>query len=458
MNITILVYGSLGDVQPYAALGAGLKSFGYDVTVAADPSFKPLIDGFGLSFAPVAGNPVDVVNCADARVALDSGANLLRRARAYKAFTRNFSEHVGTNLDESWEACRGSDVFVFALNSFAGYHVAERLNVPSFGISIAPYTRTRTMPSIHFADWPSLGEGPNMLTHLLTERLFFLPPASGAINEWRKKTLDLPPLSSRGHLRTLAEHSKIPILYSYSPTLFPAPVDWPPWIHVTGYWFPEASAEWTPPKPLVDFLEAGSVPVYIGFGSMAQTEWIRPETRVGTIIGALDHARQRGIVSFGPNVPSDIALPDHVFRVESVPHDWLFRRVSMTVHHGGSGTTSQSLRAGVPMQITPFMWDQPFWGRRVMAAGLGPQAIPYNKLDATSLGDAIRGVLANSSMQAAARSAGERVRRENGVERAVRIVETYLAAKRSVIRPGARSGGQTVRGVRARAARAAGAV
>ena len=37
---------------------------------------------------------------------------------------------------------------------------------------------------------------------------------------------------------------------------------------VTGYWFLDAAADWTPPAALMKFLNSGKPPVYIGFGSM----------------------------------------------------------------------------------------------------------------------------------------------------------------------------------------------
>src|SRR5205823_5563553 len=107
-----------------------------------------LISRLGLSFAPVAGNPLDIVNDEDARTVMDSNANVLRRMAALKRFNSTMERYVEKNLSDSWTACCNSEAFVFSLNSFGGYHIAERLGVPSFGISIAPYTRTRTMPSI----------------------------------------------------------------------------------------------------------------------------------------------------------------------------------------------------------------------------------------------------------------------------------------------------------------------
>lgn len=59
----------------------------------------------------------------------------------------------------------------------------------------------------------------------------------------------------------------------------------------------------------------------------------------------------RGATSPGEVVP----VPDCVFTVNSIPHDWLFPQVDAACHHGGAGTVAASLRFGVPTLICPFL-------------------------------------------------------------------------------------------------------
>lgn len=430
MKITILVYGSLGDVQPYVVLGAGLKRAGHDVQVAADSIYEPLIRRHGVSFVPVFGDPADVLESEAAQLVMDSEAGIMKRMAAYGTFNRNMAEHIAKNLEESWAACQDTEVLIFSFLAYGGYHIAEKLGVPAFAVAISPFTRTRTMPSINFAPRAWLGGGYNLLTHTMTERLFFMPPPSKQINLWRQQTLGLKPLPGKGHMGTFRNSPAIPVLYSFSPVLVPRPPDWPDWVHMDGYWFSEPDATLRPPQDLVDFLAAGAPPVYIGFGSMSAKAGGRAVAdRLQMLFEALDRAGQRGIISVDKNVPQDIPFPATVFRCGAVPHDWLFPQVMMTVHHGGSGTTAQSLRAGVPMLITPFMWDQPFWGRQVAALGLGPAPIPHKRLTADNLAAAIREVADSPAMRDAARAAGERVRGENGVARAVAVIEERLRAR-----------------------------
>jgi sterol 3beta-glucosyltransferase len=98
------------------------------------------------------------------------------------------------------------------------------------------------------------------------------------------------------------------------------------------------------------------------------------------------------------------------------------------VHHGGPGTTGAALRAGKPNIVVPHTADQPFWGRRVYTLGAGPPPIPAAKLSADKLARAIEVTLKDKTIQANASELGEQIRREDGVENAVELIERYVRA------------------------------
>src|SRR5713226_6513996 len=100
---------------------------------------------------------------------------------------------------------------------------------------------------------------------------------------------------------------------------------------------------------------------------------------------------------------------------QSVPHSWLFPRVSAVVHHGGAGTTGAGLRAGVPSIVTPFVADQPNWAGRIEALGVGPRPIPFRELTADLLADAIRQATSDTAMRQRASDLGEQIRSEDGI-------------------------------------------
>src|SRR5436305_14366449 len=173
-----------------------------------------------------------------------------------------------------------------------------------------------------------------------------------------------------------------------SPALIPKPRDWGNHINISGFFFLELATGYTPPPDLADFLAAGPPPVYIGFGSIVVDD---PNAMTKMIFEAVRKTGQRALVSkgWGGLGADEIGVPDGVFMLGNVPHDWLFKYVSCVVHHGGAGTTAAGISMGKPTVIVPFFGDQPFWGSMVARAGAGPQPIPYKHLTADALAAAI---------------------------------------------------------------------
>jgi sterol 3beta-glucosyltransferase len=184
-------------------------------------------------------------------------------------------------------------------------------------------------------------------------------------------------------------------------------------VQVTGYWFLDPPAGWRPPADLLHFLQAGPPPVSIGFGSMASRDV--PAT-LNLVLQALELSGQRGVLLSGwGGLGKGRALPEFVFRAESLPHSWLFPRMAAVVHHGGAGTTGAALRSGVPSVLTPFAADQPSWARLVYALGAGPAPLPFQRLTAEQLAEAIREAVTNTAMQQCAAEIGKQIQAEDGV-------------------------------------------
>jgi UDP:flavonoid glycosyltransferase YjiC (YdhE family) len=116
-------------------------------------------------------------------------------------------------------------------------------------------------------------------------------------------------------------------------------------------------------------------------------------------------------------------LPDDVYCLESIPHDWLFPRMAAVIHHGGAGTTGAGMRSGVPSFAVPFFGDQYFWGDRLARLGVGPLPIPRDKLTPEKLAEAIRRATTDEDMKRRAADVGRRVRAEDGAANAVTAFE-----------------------------------
>ena len=238
-------------------------------------------------------------------------------------------------------------------------------------------------------------------------------------NRARMELLGLPPAPWRGAFERGASPRE-PVLYGFSPSVLPRPADWGARVHVTGYWFADEPDGWVPPQEVVRFLEEGPPPVYIGFGSMSVKE---PEATMRLVLDAIAATGRRAIVHAGWAGLAATATPDDVLIVGSVPHAWLLPRVGAIVHHGGAGTTAAAIRAGVPSVVVPFHGDQPFWAGLTHTLGVGTKPIPRRRLTATRLAAAIEEAFTVDELRQRAAELGERVRREDGVGRAVALIE-----------------------------------
>jgi sterol 3beta-glucosyltransferase len=421
MRITILAIGSNGDIQPLIALAVGLQQAGrHKVRFAAPDNFEPLAREHHLDFFPLGINTQELLGSQKLKAGIETGRNFFLWFLNVLQLVRPMVDRL---MERTWISCQNAETIVYSTIGFGAYHVAEKLGVPCFMATplpgLAP-TRAYPNPGGVFPALP-LGGRYNKLTYFL-DRQFLQTLTGQYINRWRREKLNLPVISFGQFPYNQLNGQPLPVLGSYSSIVVPRPPDWGEHIHVTGYWFLDPDLDWQPPAGLVDYLESGSPPVYIGFGSMVSRI---PRQTTQLISEALERSGQRGVLSTGWGGLGSAELSANVFMLDSVPHAWLFPRVSAVVHHGGSGTTGAGLRAGVPSVLVPHMGDQPFWAKRVAELGVGPQPIPRSQLTAGRLASAISSAVTDTGMHARAEALGERIRSEDGVGRAISIIEGY---------------------------------
>ncbi|HOU14568.1 MAG TPA: glycosyltransferase [Anaerolineae bacterium] len=408
MHITILAFGTRGDIQPFVALGRGLQAAGHIVRVVTQADFCAFVSDYGLDCAPVS---------VDLRAAWEAqkkpGVDL-------PAMYRVARQYLGRALNEMWAACNAAEALVFNyMGRIPGLHLVEKLRVPAYLGLIHPHQMDFFY---HWRYFNNAGQPVINVKEGVIDRLMQITYA-GLINQWRRKTLNLRPAPLVGNDGWLAEW-KIPALCSWSPAIFPKLPEWPDWFHLTGYWFLDHPATWQPPQDLVDFLAAGPPPVYVGFSGVTHLEI---ENMTEIIVQGLALAQQRGILASGwSDLGKHVALPETVYAAEAVPHDWLFPQLTVAVHHGGVGTTAAAFRAGIPSVVIPFVVDEPFWAGRVEQLGVGPAGIPPRQLTAERLAAAIQTALNDNSVKMRAANLGKRIRAEDGVARAVKLFQQYL--------------------------------
>jgi UDP:flavonoid glycosyltransferase YjiC (YdhE family) len=417
MKITVFAAGSRGDIQPCIALSKGLQQAGYRVRLAAPEDFADFIQEHDVDFYPLRGDVQQIMASDTGRKFMQSGgSNPLTSIRAIR---KMISPVIRQMAEDAYAACRNADAMIcLGVFSAFGKSIAEALNIPIINIEPTPLLPTNTFPA---ASWPmqkNLGGWHNHLSGLAMLEVIWLWYRP-FVNDFRK-SLGLSTYSAAGFYRALRS---IPMMGAYSPSIIPRPEDWPGSAHVTGYFFLDTKFDWQPSSELKAFLDAGDPPVYIGFGSMAGRN---PEKITRLVLDALAQTGQRGLLLTGWGGLRPELVPNNVFVVDAVPHSWLFPRMAAVVHHGGAGTTAEALRAGVPSVIVPFVLDQPFWGARVKALGLGPDPIPQKRMTADRLANAIRIAVSDPNMKQRANSYGAAIRAEDGIGNAIKIIKQHF--------------------------------
>ena len=429
LKVLLVTIGSRGDIQPYIALGVGLAASGHEVTVCTNEHFAGFVRAHGLTYGHMNNGFVDLITSLEGRAGLERMASLPGTLLAVAKLLRQVGPMQQEMLDDAWRVAQEMrpDVVIFHPKVPGAVDMADALEVPSIMAPLFPQVvATSAFPAVGFPDLP-LGAGYRRLTYSIVETLTDRI-GSGPIHKWRHANGLGPRPRLLGQLSD-RHGRRLPVLHAFSSTVCPRPHDWPESAVASGFWSLDGATGWAPPPALLDFLEAGPAPVYVGFGSMAGRN---PERLTSVVLQALDRSGCRGVVATGWGGLTKQALPENVFSLSDAPHDWLFPRVSAVVHHGGAGTTAAGLRAGQPTIICPFFADQPFWGRRVAMLGAGPRPIAQKSLTAERLAEAILAATKNQSMRNAAQEIRHRLHEERGVVSAVTWIERWMESRASI--------------------------
>lgn len=417
MKICVICVGSHGDMRPYIALGVGLKNQGFDVCLASHQKAEDLCGQFNLEFRLIEGDLTDLRGSNNS-IFEDVGGNKLKLALA---MVRAFKSTLEKQLQTSLQAVQDADIIIYGPAVFAVPHIGEATGIPIFRLMMQPEIRTHEHPSIFFAN-QKLGKSFNFASHLITEQLFWHPVRRN-INNWRRSEFGLKKLPCLGPAYD-HYHQTIPTLVAFSPLLMPQPGDWPSHIRMTNFCRLPEGKNWQPPASLQKFLEAGSLPIYLGFGSMTKA---CPSSIVVRLIEVLKESKVRTIIHGSLPGLFDIDLPSFIYPLHYAPHDWLFPRMAAVVHHGGVGTTAAGLYAGKPTLTLPFMADQYLWNQRIAALKIGPLGFSIKQLTKERFSKCLHDLLHNPHYQVNAQKLSQAMlNEEDGVELTIRTIKSYI--------------------------------
>jgi vancomycin aglycone glucosyltransferase len=412
MKALVAGVGSRGDLQPLVALAVRLRDAGHEVRLAGSEAGLPLAAEAGiqlLSMGPDLG----------ARIAADDDF----RDRPLASLRKLVGIIRGTTDDQfavlephhTW-----ADVIVAGGMVPAAPVLAEHARIP---LRLACYATqllasgdhpTPLTPDLALPSWV------NRLSWWLFVR-GYSAVMQGGPNAHRER-LGLP-RTRRLHYKSFPPHA---LLVAADSRLCP-PAEHAPDAIQTGPWVLARRAP-IPPEAQA-WLESGPAPVYVGFGSMPDSD---PAATTRLIAEAVEAAGVRAFVSAGAaKLGGD--LPSSCFSLGDCAHGDLFPALAGVVHHGGAGTTHAAALAGVPQLVVPHLMDQYGFGRRVAALGIGPPPLRRSRLTAAALADGLRALTTGEAFRQRAAEEGARMRAIDGLALAVRALEHDVAAGRRFV-------------------------
>lgn len=419
-RITILAFGTRGDVAPMTGLAAGLRHhLGATVAIAAQHPYEQMITDAGFDFRLLPRDTESDTHSSEYGQAMVDG----RRLKPSKEAIVGMREDLVGVGEAMAEAADDADLLLCGgpVGTLLGSHVAEALGRPSAALVLQPsyVTGDFAPPALGTRSYGRIGNRTAWRLAGAGEKLF-----APLIDDLRT-TLGLPEQSLRSRRRRLAREWTQ--LCGFSTHVVTAPDDWPDHVHVTGYWWPAEPHTPEVPAGLVDFLADGPPPVYIGLGSSA----ISDGERISEIVrDALRSGGQRGVIHSGW-AHLDGGDDDNLFTIGDVEHSWLLPQMGAAVHHCGAGTTAATLRAGLPTVALPGIMDQPFWAQRLHRLGCAPTPVPRTSISAPVLAEAISSTMGDGQYRRAAATVAEELASEDGTTAACRIIETLLSAPTS---------------------------
>lgn len=423
MRFAFLTAGTRGDTQPYVALASELMRRGHQVVITATEDLAGFIQKAGIDAIPYTGLRM--------RELFDSptGKEFLARgqmARFLRWLSAEQARHEQAVLDALLQATERADVLVsHPLLEVGARSLAQWKRLRLLRTHLAPVIPTRAFPSpLLNVQW--LPFGPlRWASHRLVQEMVWRAERPGHVAACRKYGI----APATRNPRSLLEEERVPCAHLMSPTLVPRPSDWAPHHVITGHCGLPASLRERlgegPLEPKLErWLQGGSPPIYFGFGSLPILD---PPAFLRTVREVLVALGLRGLIVSGWTNMQEFEGDDRLFLAQSLNHDEVLPRCQAVVHHGGAGTTTTALTAGVPALVCSVFLDQLFWGARIQELGAGVW-LPFQRFTAARLREALERLLSGPA-QARAAELGARMREERGLQAAADFMEQHSRAR-----------------------------
>jgi|SRR5829696_6184405 len=419
MRIILNTFGSFGDVHPYMVIAMELQRRGHTPVIAAMEGYREKIAGAGLEFAPVR---------PDIPPPKEQGTELVEKIMEPMTGPRFLMEGlvfpaVRDSYEDLLKAIAGADLLVTHPAAPAGPLVARKTGIAWISTVLAPFSFISAYdpPVPPFWQWTRKLSvlGPGVMGFLLNTMKSTYK--AKAVTELR----DELGLADAGNPMFEGQHSPTLVLALFSELFGKPQPDWPPQTKITGFCFYDGHHETQMQPELLRFLNNGAPPIVFTLGSSAV--WVARDFFQESIQAAKRLGR-RAVLLIGDERNRPRSLPEGIIAVDYAPYQSLLPGACAVVHHGGVGTTSQGLLAGVPTLIVPFAFDQS--DNAEHAYKLGTSRTLYRKnYFASRVANELHELLRDPTYARKALEVSQRLKQEDGPGRAADLIEQVLSGR-----------------------------
>jgi vancomycin aglycone glucosyltransferase len=395
MKVVIVTQGSLGDIRPFIAIGVSFRKQGHQITFCAPKNFQSLFSNYDFSYYPVGINFQSLTDNNKPQNDKKQVMQLLQQSisdqfNLLSKITKDANLIIGNGLD------------------FAGRSIAEYHKVPYFLIVPMPLafkSKYHAPMSIPFQKRPSwLNIFFWWINEVVSKSVF-----GKKINQYRLK-LGLSKINN--YIDFMSQNA----ILAANSVLAPLPPDCKN-IYQSG--FPDYDEGLELDWEIIDFINSGNAPIYIGFGSMTDSESASTSKFLNNLV---QQSKHHFIISRGwANLRFSRSYSNVLF-IDNVPHAKLFPLMSVIIHHGGAGTTSIAAKAGIPQIIVPYGMDQYYWGNRIMKLRIGIMIKKRKNLSVALLVNSINTIICNPEYNENAKRVMNLIKNNNGTEDAVNYI------------------------------------
>ncbi|BBZ69180.1 glycosyltransferase [Mycobacterium paraseoulense] len=362
MKLVLASYGTRGDIEPSVVVARELVRRGHDVRMAVPPDSIAFTESAGLAAVPYG---------LESQAWLDLYRNFwtsffgpfwrIRELRSMWREMWDLSDQSWAQMNTTLVSLADGADLLLAGQSYQepAANVAEYYDIPLATLHHVPMRPNGQVVSILPAP---LGRSAMTAFDWFSWRL------NKKVEDAQRRELGLPRATGPSP-RRIAQRESLEI-QAYDEVCFPGlAAEWAKWDGLRPFVGPLTMELTTSADDdVASWIAAGTPPICFGFGSMPVES---PVDTVEMIGAACAELGERALICAGWSDFSDVPLPEHVKVVGAVNYAAVFPACRAVVHHGGSGTTAASLRAGVPTLILSMDVNQTVWGAQLKRLKVG---------------------------------------------------------------------------------------